>query len=153
MNLAIRPDDLQGPAIQALLAEHLAQMRAESPPESVHALDLAALHQPGIQMFSAWAGEALLGCGALKQLGPVDAEIKSMRTTAAARRSGVARALLAHLMATAHAQGAQRLWLETGAEPAFAAARALYAQAGFAVCAPFADYRPDENSVFMTTAL
>ncbi|MCA0176604.1 MAG: GNAT family N-acetyltransferase [Proteobacteria bacterium] len=151
--VAIRRDDLQGPAIVALLAEHLAQMQAESPPESVHALDLRALRQPEVQLFSAWAGDDLLGCGALKRLSATHAEIKSMRTTAAARRRGVARALLAHLVDTARAQGVQRLSLETGSEPAFAPARALYAQAGFVACEPFDGYGPDPNSVFMTRLL
>ena len=36
-------DDLAGPEIRALLDEHLENMRAISPPESVHALDLEAL--------------------------------------------------------------------------------------------------------------
>ena len=37
----------------------------------------------------------------------------------------------------------------TGFEPA----RKLYQSFGFTFCAPFADYRDDPNSVFMTRAL
>lgn len=153
MSLVIRRDDLQGDAIAALLSEHLAQMRAQSPPGSVHALDLAGLRAPEVQFFCAWRGDELLGCGALKRLSPAHAEIKSMRTAAAARRSGVARALLAHLMAAARAQGLTRLSLETGSQPAFEPARALYAAAGFAPCGPFEGYQPDPHSVFMTREL
>ena len=39
----IRRDDLRGAPIRALLEEHLQHMRTITPPESVHALDLAAL--------------------------------------------------------------------------------------------------------------
>ena len=53
----------------------------------------------------------------------------------------------------ARARGYRRLSLETGSMAAFAPARALYERFGFAYCAPFADYRDDPNSVFMTLAL
>ena len=49
--------------------------------------------------------------------------------------------------------GFRRVSLETGAEEFFAPARALYARHGFEECAPFAAYRPDPLSVFMTRAL
>jgi putative acetyltransferase len=151
--LRIRVDDLRGPAIHALLEEHLRQMRELSPPESVHALDLNALRRPEITFWTAWAGDTLMGCGALKLIDAGHGEIKSMRTAAAARRQGVARQMLAHIMADAQARGLRRLSLETGAQPGFAAARALYAGFGFVACGPFASYREDANSVFMTRAL
>jgi putative acetyltransferase len=43
--------------------------------------------------------------------------------------------------------------LETGSMEFFRPARALYASFGFAPCPPFADYREDPNSVFMTKEL
>jgi putative acetyltransferase len=49
--------------------------------------------------------------------------------------------------------GYHRMSLETGAMPFFAPARALYARHGFVECPPFADYREDPNSVFMTRDL
>lgn len=153
--MQIRLDDLRGPEIKALLEEHLAHMRSISPPESVHALDLDALRRPGISFWTAWSadGTALLGCGALKQIDPHHGEIKSMRTAAAARRSGVARAMLAHIVAEAGRRGYTRLSLETGSEPPFAPARGLYERFGFVVCVPFEGYALDPNSVFMTRAL
>src|SRR5829696_2798045 len=69
MNFEIRVDDLSGPEIAALLADHLREMHQHSPPESVHALDLDALKRPEITFWSAWFGDALVGCGALKDLG------------------------------------------------------------------------------------
>ena len=152
-DLRIRIDDLNGPEIQALLAEHLRNMHGISPPESVHALGLDGLRDPRITFWSVWHGELLLGCGALKQLDAWHGEIKSMRTTQASRRSGVGRAMLVHIVEEARRRGYARLSLETGSQPAFEPARRLYASFGFVACAPFADYGPDPNSVFMTLDL
>lgn len=145
----IRLDDLRGPEVRALLEEHLAHMRAISPPDSVHALDLDRLRRADIRFWTAWDGADLLGCGALKRLGGHDGEIKSMRTASRHQRRGVARALLGHLIDHARGASMQRLWLETGSTDHFMAARTLYTSAGFVPCGPFADYREDPHSVFM----
>ncbi|WP_169164179.1 GNAT family N-acetyltransferase [Cellulomonas taurus] len=149
-DLTIEVDDLTRPAVHVLLAEHLSDMRAGSPPESVHALDVDQLRHPSVTMVTAWVGTLLLGCGALKDLGDGHGELKSMRTTVAARGRGIGAAVLTHLIELADARGMRRLSLETGAEDQFAPARRLYARHGFVECAPFADYRPDPLSVFMT---
>lgn len=149
----IRLDDLSGPEIRALLEEHLRNMHSLSPPESVHALDLAALRQPGITFWTAWSGRELLGCGALKELDPRHGEIKSMRTAVAHRRRGVAQAMLRHILEVATDRGYRRLSLETGAQAAFEPARTLYARFGFCQCPPFEGYAEDPNSVFMTRLL
>ncbi len=153
LTLQIRVDDLNGPEIQSLLAEHLRSMHSISPPGSVHALDLDGLRDPHVTVWSAWEGNVLLGCGALKQLGATHGEIKSMRTTQARRRSGVGRAMLMHIIDEATRRGYRRLSLETGSQPEFEPAHRLYRDTGFVDCAPFADYRPDPNSVFMTLDL
>lgn len=49
--------------------------------------------------------------------------------------------------------GALKLSLETGSAPAFEPALALYRRYGFADCEPFADYKPDPFSRFMTRRL
>jgi len=146
----IRPDDLSDSAIHALLEEHLRDMHALSPRESVHALDLAGLRHPSITFWSAWDGDLLLGCAALRELDPQHGEIKSMRTPSAQRRRGAGRALLTHIIAEAATRGYGRLSLETGAQAGFLPAQRLYAQAGFQRCGPFGTYRDDPNSVFMT---
>ncbi|MFG5408782.1 GNAT family N-acetyltransferase [Piscinibacter sakaiensis] len=151
MALRIEIDDLSRPAVQALLQEHLADMHAQSPPESVHALDLDRLRHPDITFWSVWDGDELVGCGAVKRLDATHGELKSMRTPRARRRRGAGRAILAH--AIAEARGWTRLSLETGTQPGFVPARTLYAQAGFVECGPFGDYREDPHSVFMTLAL
>ena len=153
VTMNIRLDDLSGPEIRALLQEHLDHMHQLSPPESVHALDLDALRQPDITFWTLWSGAELLGCGALKALGPDHGEIKSMRTADAHRRKGVAQTVLAHIIEEARRRSYARLSLETGSMSSFAPAQALYASFGFTPCPPFADYIEDPLSVFMTRAL
>ena len=149
----IKLDDLHGPEIAALLEAHMATMRAASPPESVHALDLAKLRAPEIAFWTVWDGGELVGCGALNQLDASHGEIKSMHTAARHRGRGVAARLLEHIIAEAKARGYKRLSLETGSMPAFKPARDLYARYGFVRCPPFANYFEDVHSVCMTTAL
>lgn len=151
--MEIRIDDLCGAEIRALLEEHLRNMRAWSPPESVHALDLAALRHPSITFWTAWDDGLLMGCVALRALSPTDGELKSMRTPEQRRRRGTGRALLRHVLNEAMRRGYERVWLETGAFDAFLPARTLYAQHGFVVCPPFGDYVDDPNSVFMSLQL
>jgi putative acetyltransferase len=147
--MRILVDDLSGPAVHALLEEHLRSMYETSPPESVHALDLTELRRPEITFWAVWEGEELLGCGALKELGPQLGEVKSMRTASAHRRKGVARAVLAQIIDEAQRRSYSRLSLETGSMAAFLPARKLYESFGFTYCEPFADYVLDPNSVFM----
>jgi putative acetyltransferase len=151
--LRILVDDLQGPEIIALLHEHLAEMRSVSPPESVHALDLAGLRKPEVTFWTVWLGSELAGCGALKELGPDHGEIKSMRTARQHKRKGIAASVVRHILGEAARRGYRRLSLETGSQPHFAPARALYASFGFQSCAPFGDYVDDPNSVFMSKVL
>ena len=148
--MIIKPDNLTSPEIHQLLQQHLQSMALHSPPESIHALDIDALRQPGITFWTAWEGTKLLGCGAMKELDAQHAEIKSMRTASAHLRKGVANALLAHIMGEAKRRGYQRLSLETGSAAAFEPAHCLYAASGFTVCGPFAGYTSDPYSVFMS---
>ena len=149
----IRLDDLQGPEVATLLEEHLQDMYATSPPESVHALDLNKLRQPGISFWTLWDQDQLAGCGALKQINNNHGELKSMRTAHGFRRRGVARLLLTHIIAEARTRGYSRLSLETGAMEFFAPARRLYSENGFQICGPFEGYSEDPHSVFMTLDL
>ena len=151
--LRIIDGDLTDPRVTGLLETHLAVARAQTPPESVHALDLEGLRSPSISLWTIWEGETLLGTGALKRLDAQHGEIKSMHTLQAERGKGIGSAMLHHIMAVAKARGMTRLSLETGAFADFAAARALYRRHGFLECGPFGDYRDDPNSVFMTRIL
>lgn len=149
----IETDDLSRPEVHALLQEHLEDMYAWSPPESVHALDLDRLRAPQITFWTAWEGGLLLGSAALKDLGDGHGEVKSMRTPRRLRGRGTGRALLTHLIDHARARGFRRLSLETGSMEPFKPARQLYERFGFEYCSPFGDYKPDPLSVFMTLAL
>lgn len=128
-------------------------MWESSPPESVHALDPKDLAAPGIAFYTLREGQAVLGMGAIKAITPRHAEIKSMHVIHEARGRGLARRMLRHLISEARTAGFGRLSLETGVEPAFAAARALYAAEGFTICGPFEGYHEDPNSLFMTLDL
>jgi len=149
----VKTDDPRRDDVTALLLEHLDDMRATSPPESTHALDVEALAVPGITFVTARDGDVLLGCGALKELSADHGEVKSMRTTAAARGRGVATDILGWLLAEARARGLGRVSLETGTQDYFAAAHRLYLRHGFVDCEPFGDYALDPNSRYMTIAL
>ncbi|WP_274005651.1 GNAT family N-acetyltransferase [Vibrio parahaemolyticus] len=151
--MRIEIDDLERPQVLALLEEHLKDMYATSPPESVHALDVSKLKLPSITFWTGWDGEQLLGCVAMSQLEDGHAELKSMRTTPSARKQGVASRLLNHVIEQAKHQGIQRLSLETGSMAFFEPAHRLYEKHGFVYCEPFGDYQPDPNSRFMTLAL
>lgn len=139
--------------VTALLAEHLADMHARSPAGSVHALDVTALQAPGVTFWTARRDGVLLGCAAIKELDLSHGELKSMRTSTAARGAGVGRALLVHLLGVARGRGYRRLSLETGTQDYFLPARTLYAAHGFVACGPFADYVEDPNSAFFTLEL
>ena len=155
----IRIDDLSGSEVKQLLTEHLDDMYAASPAECVHALDLTELKKPDITFWTIWENtlspeeNQLLGCGALKILDDKHGEIKSMRTTSAARNKGVASTLLNHILDAAKQNNLTKVSLETGPQDFFAPARKLYSKNGFEECGPFADYVLDPFSVFMTKAL
>ncbi|MCL8025431.1 GNAT family N-acetyltransferase [Nocardioides bruguierae] len=164
MALTIRTDDVHDPEVIAFLEAHVTQMRSISPPESVHALDVAGLRRPEITFFvardesggesggeaGAEAGGELLGTAALKDLGDGHLELKSMRTAPHRRGEGIGAQVLAHVLDHARTQGAARISLETGAENFFAPARSLYRRHGFVDTEPFADYAPDPLSTFLT---
>jgi putative acetyltransferase len=151
--MEIRIDDLRGPQIAQLLAEHLRNMYEITPAESVHALPLEKLRSPDVTFWTVWRDGELLGCGALKELDPQHGEIKSMRTASGHLRQGVASALMRHILAEAKRRSYRRLSLETGSMAEFAPARKLYERFGFDYCGPFGEYREDPNSSFMTRAL
>ena len=151
--MTITEGGLDEPDVVALLSEHLQGMADHSPPESIHALDVEGLKAPDITFWTMRDGKELLGCIALKQLDEKHGEIKSMRTASAHLRRGVAAALLEHLVAEARRRSYERLSLETGSGPGFEAAHTLYRKFGFEYCGPFASYRDDPFSRFMTLRL
>ena len=151
--MQIVPGDFEDARVLDLLRVHLDGMHANSPPGNVFALDLSGLKAPGLDFYTAWDGEALMGMGALKALDDGSGEIKSMRTHLAHLRKGVAAALLEHIIAEARARNYYRLSLETGSGPAFDAALALYRRYGFVEGAAFGDYEKSDFNQFFHLVL
>lgn len=151
--MEIRLDNLDSVEIANFLKEHIQEMKAVSPPESKHALDLERLRKPEITFWTVWDSDCIIGCGAIKELNVEHVEIKSMRTKDSYRGKGVASMLLQHILNEAKLRGYRRISLETGSLPFFEPARNLYTKYGFKNCAPFAKYKEDPNSVFMTKDL
>lgn len=149
----ISVDDPRDADVREMLRSHLAFTTSVSPPEDMHALSPDGLLQPDVTLFGFRRDGQLLAIGALKQVDSRRAELKSMHTAWPARGQGIGRAMLEHLIATARDRGYRQLSLETGTAAAFAPARSLYANAGFAPCRPFGSYAPSRNSTFMTLPL
>lgn len=149
----IRRGDLSDQRIVALLRHHFDRCHEVTPKCSAHVFSVEQLAAPDIDFWAAWDGDTLLGVGAMKPLDETHGEVKSMHTAEAARRRGVASAMLGHIIATARERGLTRLSLETGSFGYFVPAVTLYKAHGFAECPPFGSYRPDPNSVFLTLAL
>ena len=141
------------PDLALLFARHEADMHADTPPESIHMMDAGQLAIPEVRFFVMREGGNPIGMGAFKRIDAGHAEIKSMHVLAEHRGRGLSRRMLDHLVAEAARDGYRRLSLETGVQPTFVAARALYAKAGFTECGPFEGYWDDPNSVFMTRSL
>lgn len=146
-------DNLENGEVQKLIEEHLNDMHKTSPSESIHALDINSLKHPSITFWRAQKDELTLGCIAIKELDCKHGEIKSMRTSEMARNQGVASEMLSHLIQVAKSRNYKKLSLETGTQDFFKPARKLYEKNGFEYCQPFADYKRDSNSCFMSLRL
>jgi len=151
--LTITCESPLGEDLAVLMHRHTADMHADTPPESIHMMDAGQLATPGITFFVMRDAGVAIGMGAFKRIDATHAEIKSMHVLFEVRGRGLSRRMLDHLQAEATAAGFRRLSLETGVQPTFVAARALYTKAGFTECPPFEGYWNDPNSVFMTRSL
>ena len=148
-DLIIQVDDLSSAPTRALLTLHLSGMQANSPAGHVFALDLSGLQVPEVTVWTAWAGEAIAGIGALKDLGDGSGEIKSMRTHPDHLRKGVGARILEQIIEEARARDLTRLSLETGSGPSFEPALAMYRKRGFQSGGAFSDYKSSAFNQFM----
>lgn len=130
--------------VRALVSALNSWALEQTPREFTHHMTVDQMAQPDTTVFIARdsSGRAL-GMGALKRHGDGLGEVKRMFTQPAARGSGLAGQIVAKIEGAARQEGLQRLALETGAVPGFAAAWRVYERAGFKRCGAFLDYPPD----------
>lgn len=153
MTVTITKESPLSPDLALLMQRHTEDMHADTPPESIHMMDASELAIPAVDFFVLRDAGKPLAMGAFKRIDAAHAEIKSMHVLTEARGRGLSRTMLDHLLAEAKAAGLKRLSLETGVQPTFVAARALYYKAGFEDCPPFEGYTLDPNSLYMTRSL
>ena len=145
--------NFENPEVHELLTKHFVELRAASPEGSAHVLDIPGLQVPSIKYWSLWQSNKLMGCGALKFLDNKHGEFKSIRIHDNFRNKGYGINVINHLINEAKKLRIERLSIETGAGEFFKPARKLFKQCGFEICKPFAHYKEDINSVYLTKIL
>tara|TARA_S200000501_G_scaffold55449_1_gene45567 strand:- start:424 stop:891 length:468 start_codon:yes stop_codon:yes gene_type:complete len=138
------------PEVNKLLNDHFIELRAASPEGSTHVLDIHGLKVPSIKFWSLWKDYQLVGCGALKFLEKDHGEFKSIRVHNNFRKKGNGIKVINHLINEAKKLKIKRLSVETGAGEFFNPAKKLFEQCGFKPCPPFAHYKEDINSLYLT---
>ena len=141
------------PKVNQLLKNHFIELRAASPEGSAHVLDISGLKVTSIKFWSLWEDKKLMGCGALKFLDKDHGEFKSIRVHDNFRGQGKGIKIINHLIDEAKKLKIIRLSIETGAGSFFTPARKLFDNSGFKPCAPFAHYKEDINSLYLTKLL
>ena len=136
--------------VHELLVKHFIELRNASPEGSAHVLDIPGLKVSSIKFWSLWKDEMLMGCGALKFLDKEHGEFKSIRIHDNFRMQGQGINVINHLINEARKLKIKRLSIETGAGDFFIPARKLFKKTGSTVCEPFAHYKEDINSVYLT---
>ena len=141
------------PEVHELLTKHFIELRAASPEGSAHVLDIPGLKIPSIKFWSLYNNDQLMGCGALKFLEKGHGEFKSIRIHDNFRKKGYGVIVINHLIDEAKKLDIKRLSIETGAGDFFIPARKLFKSCGFETCEPFAHYKVDINSVYLTRSI
>ena len=142
--------NFNNPEVNELLVKHFVELRAASPEGSAHVLDIPGLKVPSIKFWSLWENDHLLGCGALKFLGKHHGEFKSIRVHDDFRQKGKGLKIIEHLIGEAKKLNIIRISIETGAGDFFKPARKLFKKCDFKTCKPFAHYKEDLNSIYLT---
>ena len=142
--------NFDNPKVNELLKKHFIELRAASPEGSAHVLDIPGLKIPSIKFWSLWEDGKLLGCGALKFLEEGHGEFKSIRVQDNYRNKGNGVKVIDHLIEEAKKLRIKRLSIETGAGKFFEPARKLFKKCKFEPCEPFAHYKKDINSMYLT---
>ena len=143
-------DNFNNPEVHKLLIKHFIELRAASPEGSAHVLDINGLKHSSIKFWSLWKNKTLAGCGALKFLNNHHGEFKSIRVHNDFRGKDNGIKIIEHLIDEAKKLGIKRLSIETGAGKFFEPARKLFKKCNFEPCKPFAHYKEDVNSIYLT---
>ena len=138
------------PEVNELLVKHFIELRAASPEGSAHVLDIPGLKVSSIKFWSLWQNDELFGCGALKFLDKNHGEFKSIRIHDNFKKKGESIKIIKHLIEEAKKLNIKRISLETGAGKFFNPARKLFKRCDFKPCKPFAHYKEDINSIYLT---
>ena len=138
------------PEVNELLKKHFVELKAASPEGSAHVLDIPGLKTSSIKFWSLWKNKKLLGCGALKLIDKEHGEFKSIRIHDDFRNQGNGIKVINHLILEAKRLNIKRLSIETGSGKFFEPARKLFKKCDFVVCKPFAHYKEDLNSIYLT---
>tara|TARA_B100001287_G_scaffold182243_1_gene153697 strand:+ start:66 stop:533 length:468 start_codon:yes stop_codon:yes gene_type:complete len=138
------------PEVNELLTKHFIELRAASPEGSAHVLDIPGLKVESIKFWSLWENNKLMGCGALKFLSNEHGEFKSIRVHDNFRKKGNGIRVIEHLIDEAKKLKIKRISIETGAGKFFEPARKLFDKCNFKPCEPFAHYKKDINSFYLT---
>ena len=133
-----------------LLNKHFIELRSVSPEGSAHVLDIEGLNDQNIKFWSLWEGNLLMGCGALKFLNKEHGEFKSIRVEDRFRKKDNGIKILKHLIFEAKKLNIKKISVETGTGDFFTPARKLFNKCGFKLCKPFAHYKEDANSCYMS---
>ena len=141
------------PKVNELLTKHFIELRSASPEGSTHVLDIPGLKVPSIKFWSLWESDQLMGCGALKFLDKEHGEYKSIRVHDDFRNKGIGTKVIKLLINEAKKLKIKRISIETGAGKFFEPARKLFQKCNFEPCEPFAHYKKDINSLYLTINL
>ena len=142
--------NFDNPEVNKLLTKHFIELKAASPDGSAHVLDIPGLKDPSIKFWSLWENDRIFGCGALKLLGKDHGEFKSIRIHDNFKNQGNGIKVIKHLIDEAKKLKIKRISLETGAGKFFDPARKLFKKCDFTPCKPFAHYKEDVNSIYLT---
>ena len=148
--LKIIEGNFDHPEVNKLLKNHFIELRAASPEGSAHVLDIPGLKDSSIKFWSLWENDRIFGCGALKLLGKDHGEFKSIRIHDNFKNQGNGIKVIKHLIDEAKKLKIKRISLETGAGKFFYPARKLFKKCDFTPCKPFAHYKEDVNSIYLT---
>ena len=139
--------------VNELLKKHFVELRSVSPAGSTHVLDIDGLKDKTIKFWSIWDNEDLIGCGAIKILSENHGEFKSIRVHDRFREKGFGKKIISILISKSRDIGLTNVFIETGSGKFFEPARKLFKNTNFKPCEPFAHYKKDINSLYLTKLL